>query len=567
MSRRAIPRDLTGTTSTIALATGEVVFDAVAQGLRVGNGSANGGILFKYTDMVEDGSGSIYIGSATKKPVGVKRETFGIYEKAAVSWAIANEPNGRPQVNGFSPTSVLASYADRDSVAFFASNVAPAPTQTVAATGFTATTVTLAAVADDDVVAGMIIDTNDATKYSGIITSVSPDRLTLTVSAWYQMGNTAPGQVPSGTPTLYINPITKVWAHNANVFLTPSSHAKRAAGFELGIINNKGPVTYGDGGSGVNGGNNLLWGYDAVPLGTYPGGVGYIARGDIIRGFVSRGQAQYGFAVEDSTQNPSVGFVSEATGGVPFSARPGGVKVFEVDRLGGLDLGNQSSAVDAYLRLHGKGTTSPDLTLRVRTDGNSAFVAVAGSSLGLGALTNLGDEAVRVVSVSSQTNAVQLTGAAAGGMPSILARGSDTNVPLQIGGKGTGDILATSNARPATNQTYNLGSASFRWKDIYLSGPIVRNVTVATSISYVCNGNDSVVVIRKATGSATAVTLPASPATGQEVIVKDGKGDAASNNITITAASGNIDGGASVILSANFGVARLVYDGTEWGVI
>jgi hypothetical protein len=44
MTRRAIPRDLTGSTSSVALASSELVWDAVAGLLRVGNGATVGGL-------------------------------------------------------------------------------------------------------------------------------------------------------------------------------------------------------------------------------------------------------------------------------------------------------------------------------------------------------------------------------------------------------------------------------------------------------------------------------------------------------------------------------------------
>jgi len=498
--------------------------------------------------------------------VGAQGGTHGTYEDAAIAWAIANEPDGRPQVNGFTDDSQLSTYEDRDSVALFASNVAPPPTQTVAAVAFTATSVTLASAASPAVIAGMIVDTSDATKYSGRISAISANRLTLTVTGWYRMGNMAAGQVPTGTPTLYINPITKVWANNSNIILRANSHAKRGAAFEIGVLNNKGALTYGTGSPGANSGDNMLWGMDVVSLGVYRGGAAYMSRGDFLRGYVSRGQYGSGFHVEDWSQNPGFGFVTEASSGIPFSARPGGVKVWEVGLQGSMDLGNQATASPVALRYYSGGNATPTATYTVDTSGNVSQVSAG--PFCVKALSACGDEALRVVSVASQVDAVQITGAAAGGIPSVLARGADANINLQIGGKGTGNILATSTLRPATNQAYDLGSASFRWKALYLSGPVARNVTlVTTGASYVANGNDSLIVVRKGTGSATAITLPASPATGQELVVKDGKGDAATNAITITPASGTIDGAASLSIGSNRGVARLTYDGTEWVVL
>jgi hypothetical protein len=78
---------------------------------------------------------------------------------------------------------------------------------------------------------------------------------------------------------------------------------------------------------------------------------------------------------------------------------------------------------------------------------------------------------------------------------------------------------------------------------------------------------DSHVFVNKTVGAATVVNLPASPATGTEAVIKDAKGDALVNNITITPAAGTIDGAATLPIITNYGAARLVYNGTEWSVV
>ena len=50
----------------------------------------------------------------------------------------------------------------------------------------------------------------------------------------------------------------------------------------------------------------------------------------------------------------------------------------------------------------------------------------------------------------------------------------------------------------------------------------------------------------------------------QDYVVKDGKGDAATNNITITSAGGTIDGSTSYVISTNYGTVHFITDGTEW---
>lgn len=93
----------------------------------------------------------------------------------------------------------------------------------------------------------------------------------------------------------------------------------------------------------------------------------------------------------------------------------------------------------------------------------------------------------------------------------------------------------------------------------------IRVVTAAGAVTV--SSTDHVVVVNKTTGAATAVALPASPATGREIIIKDGKGDAGTNNITITPAAGNIDGGATTVIATNYRSLTLIYNGAEWSLI
>lgn len=97
---------------------------------------------------------------------------------------------------------------------------------------------------------------------------------------------------------------------------------------------------------------------------------------------------------------------------------------------------------------------------------------------------------------------------------------------------------------------------------------VQSNLVIKTSSgSYVCLSTDNIVIINKGTGAATAVTLPSAPETGRRVTIKDGKGDANSNNITVSAASGNIDGSSTSVISTSYGTKSYVYNGTQWNVI
>ena len=93
----------------------------------------------------------------------------------------------------------------------------------------------------------------------------------------------------------------------------------------------------------------------------------------------------------------------------------------------------------------------------------------------------------------------------------------------------------------------------------------VRTVTSGASVTLLAS--DGVVRIRKSTGSPTAVTLEANPVFGVTHTIKDAKGDAALNPVTITPASGMIDGATSYVLNTNRQAVTLQYGGDEWSVI
>jgi hypothetical protein len=67
------------------------------------------------------------------------------------------------------------------------------------------------------------------------------------------------------------------------------------------------------------------------------------------------------------------------------------------------------------------------------------------------------------------------------------------------------------------------------------------------------------------TAAPVTITLVAvgSIANGQEIYIKDESGGASTNNITITS-SALIDGASSIVITANYGVARLIMRNSTW---
>ncbi len=92
----------------------------------------------------------------------------------------------------------------------------------------------------------------------------------------------------------------------------------------------------------------------------------------------------------------------------------------------------------------------------------------------------------------------------------------------------------------------------------------VRVVTAAGAVTITTA--DYLVCVNKTVGAATTVNLPSSPSTGDTYVIKDKKADAATNNITLTPASGNIDGAATYVMNINRQSTMVVYDGSEWSV-
>jgi hypothetical protein len=92
----------------------------------------------------------------------------------------------------------------------------------------------------------------------------------------------------------------------------------------------------------------------------------------------------------------------------------------------------------------------------------------------------------------------------------------------------------------------------------------VRVVTAAGAVTVAAT--DETIVVNKTVGAATVVNLPAG-VLGRRYTIKDGKGDAAANNITITPAAGNIDGAGTSVINTNYGRATVAYNGTQWNLV
>lgn len=132
---------------------------------------------------------------------------------------------------------------------------------------------------------------------------------------------------------------------------------------------------------------------------------------------------------------------------------------------------------------------------------------------------------------------------------------------------------------PIGGSTYSIPSeGEVGWEDlsdylIALSGSQgttnqkVGQRVASTSPVTVSSAGDCVVITDLSVAGAVTVNLPAG-VNGQVFMIKDGKGDGATNNITINRAGADtIDGATTYVIDQNYGSVLIVFNGSNWSVI
>lgn len=296
------------------------------------------------------------------RPYRTSRDAFGTGDNAAGWSVLVHAEDAEAQIMGISADSELATYFDRDSAAFYAQNTAPAKFFETTATTYTATTLTSGTAVDvTKLKVGMLIDTLHATKYSGRIVSWNAGGTVITVSGWYEQGDTSAGQVPPNGTHAVINPITKVWAHNANVEVQATSYGSAACGFELGVVNNKADWAPAA---------REIWGYDCNNLGTYRAEAAFVQRGDFYYGFTARGAYKAAFHTGGTGLVADYGLWMELEHVQPIMYSPSGVQRFCVDQDGNLELGGISTVQNPFVDFHSSGNSN-DYDVRLIATGGS----------------------------------------------------------------------------------------------------------------------------------------------------------------------------------------------------
>lgn len=357
----------------------------------------------------------------------IQRDTWGRGDTGA-AFSVISGPTYQRQAEILGPgqpNHVLATYESRDAVTVYNEYMLP-PLRISAVGTFTVNTFIPAAPLNVALLeVGMLIDTTHTPKFTGEIVSWNAAGTLVTVMQWHQMGNILDNQVPAGSATARFNPITKGWARNTNIFIMPTSYGNQAVCDEAGVFNFRGPVNFVTG-------ENLSWGFDAVNLGTFEGGVGFIQRLNFRKGFVSSGASLYGFNVENSGQNPGASFISEATNNIGFVCAPAGVNHWQVGTDAVMKLGRHDGgpASASEFRFHSSGAAHTY---------DSRFRALAGSAaggVGSGHMLFAGNRLV--VCEANEANGIGITGGAVG---VIKPEGVNATINMLLHAKGSNAIV------------------------------------------------------------------------------------------------------------------------------
>jgi hypothetical protein len=135
----------------------------------------------------------------------------------------------------------------------------------------------------------------------------------------------------------------------------------------------------------------------------------------------------------------------------------------------------------------------------------------------------------------------------------IFTGGQMTDLPSYPGGidlTALFEIVSPGSAAAGVN--YNITSAALA---ALLNGAQFASPTfVLSGATYNSAGTDTRILVNKTVGSATSVVLLSSASYSQPVLVKDLKGDAGTNNITITFSGGQLfDGLSSIVINNPYG--------------
>lgn len=318
-------------------------------------------------------------GTVVRDGQRLHKYTFSTMDNATgLSTKVDNKyPEKGAETTGISIDAALSITKERATLAHYVENRARSVLFTILSPTFTETGIEFSDAIDTRRLrVGMLIDTTHDIKYSGAITGWSENGKFISVSGWYLSNGILSSSAipPTDGHNAIVNPITKAWGDNTNVFITTDSGCTHVVGEELGVFNNQSDWLPDAKGGSVNPTGTEAWGYDSVNLGTKQSRCGYIQRGNFHYGFECT-PVTAGVYVKGSSGKA---LYSESTQAIQIQFNPNQTGVtYQVDKYGNTEAGSLTTAMSVVYDWHSSGN-NVDYDVRMVSSGGSQ---VAGSGL------------------------------------------------------------------------------------------------------------------------------------------------------------------------------------------
>ena len=125
----------------------------------------------------------------------------------------------------------------------------------------------------------------------------------------------------------------------------------------------------------------------------------------------------------------------------------------------------------------------------------------------------------------------------------------------------------TANRIIGTDVNSNLVATNLQTSDLTNLVPVTIVFTANWATQTLPDVSTLFYFVNASNSTAKTINLPANPTANNYVVIKDKKGDAATNNITIQGNGKLIDGVASILINGNNQAYTLKYDGAAWNLI
>jgi hypothetical protein len=188
------------------------------------------------------------------------------------------------------------------------------------------------------------------------------------------------------------------------------------------------------------------------------------------------------------------------------------------------------------------------------------------------ALSNLASQATNTVLVnatsgSATPTAQTISGCSTAGSALIWTTntGFGCNTSITAAAVPAGGLTGSTLASGVTGSSLTaIGTGSAA---ISVTGALtVSTRVVSASTDTASATSDYFLCVTYTSTGAVTETLPSSPPAGLTLLIKDCGGAAATNNITITPSSGNIDGTSTYVMRTNYGSVAVTFVNSQWSI-